>query len=243
MVDSVPAERLAGARVEREAYLRRLEGLVFGPDPRNGFFQGDDFVHPTLEIRVGFPGGWQRQNMARLVVAQSPEQDGQVQMSLAEEASAREAGRSFFSAQGVEEVSGREASVHGFPAYVSEFRARGGQGTLRGIVAFVEDGSRTYQLLTVATASAYPRHEAAFRRFAGSFRRLEDPAVLDASPLRVTLVTLDRETTVAALANRRASPLSAGELALLNGVEADETLPAGRLIKWVEGELPEAMRD
>ena len=243
MVDSLPDARVSGTRVEREAYLRRVDGMVFGPDPRNGYFQGDDFVHPALEIRLAFPGGWARQNMAQLVVAQGPEQDAQVRMSLAEGGSRREAARSFFSGQGVQEVSGRETTVNGFPAYVAELRAQGQQTTLRGIVAFVEDGSRTYQLLTVATASAYPGHETTFRRFVGSFRRLEDRDVLAAEPLRVRLVELESRTTVAEVASRRASPLEAPELALMNGVEVDEALPAGRLIKWVEGELPEAMRD
>ena len=85
MIDSLaPAER--EGRVEREPFLRRLEGMVYGPDPRHGFFRGSRFVHPELAIRVDFPADWPRRNMARLVVAASPEKDGRVQMTVADTA-------------------------------------------------------------------------------------------------------------------------------------------------------------
>lgn len=42
---------------------------------------------------------------------------------------------------------------------------------------------------------------------------------------------------------RGSSPLDAATLALLNGLEAGEEVPGGRTLKWVTGELSEAMRD
>ena len=46
---------------------------------------------------------------------------------------------------------------------------------------------------------------------------------------------MDRASTIEQLRARRASPLTAEQLALLNQVRVGEVLPVGRLVKWVVG--------
>jgi predicted Zn-dependent protease len=243
MVDSVPSSRLEGTRVGREAYLEKIDGLVYGPDPRNGFFQGNGFVHPGMEFRLEFPDGWQRVNMARMVAAVSPEEDAQVQLMLADAGSPQEAARSFLDSDGVEGGGTDRTSINGFPAEIVEFRAQGQQGVLRGLAAFLQDGSRVFRLLGLTPEDRYRGRASAFRRFVGSYARLTDREALNAEPMRVELVTPDRATTLTELARRRGGPLSVERLALLNALDVDETIPAGRTIKWVTGELPQAMRE
>src|SRR6056297_874118 len=43
---------------EREAYLRRLEGVPFGPSAREGVVRGDHFYHRDLGFGLRFPAGW-----------------------------------------------------------------------------------------------------------------------------------------------------------------------------------------
>ncbi len=49
-------------QVDRERYLSHVNGIVFGEDPRQGFFRGDEFLQPTLRFRMTFPAGWAKQN-------------------------------------------------------------------------------------------------------------------------------------------------------------------------------------
>src|SRR5512145_1356874 len=44
-VAAIPADSL-GTTVRRPEYLRRVDGIVFGADPREGFFQDGQFYHP-----------------------------------------------------------------------------------------------------------------------------------------------------------------------------------------------------
>ena len=44
-----------GAKVNREDYLRTIDGIVYGEDPRQGFFKGQLFLHPELKFQVQFP--------------------------------------------------------------------------------------------------------------------------------------------------------------------------------------------
>src|SRR5512133_922515 len=51
-----------GAKVEHDRYVQLVSGMVFGDDPRQGFFKGDTFLHPDLKFQMKFPQGWKAQN-------------------------------------------------------------------------------------------------------------------------------------------------------------------------------------
>ncbi len=51
-------------------YRKRIEGLVFGDDPRQGYFEGNRFYHPEMGFQLIFPDGWKTENQPSAVVAQ-----------------------------------------------------------------------------------------------------------------------------------------------------------------------------
>ena len=51
--------------VGREPYLQSLEHVVYGENPRHGFFKGDAFYHPDLRFQFRFPDGWQTKTRPR----------------------------------------------------------------------------------------------------------------------------------------------------------------------------------
>lgn len=237
-VDTLDQARLATTRVEREAYLRRIDGLVYGPNPRNGFFRGSLFLHPDLEFQLQFPDRWKTRNMARAVAAVSPREDAILQLTLAEEATHRAAADRFLAQRGIQTVRVSRDDVNGNPATVALFRASTQGGTLEGIAVFLEYRGRVYELLGFTPQGRYRSYESDFRRSIWSFDRLTDRAALAVQPMRIELLTPGQNTSIAALAQTRASPVSATRLAILNGVGERETIPAGRTIKWVVGEPP-----
>src|SRR5688500_990233 len=46
---------LANTTVGRSEYLRQIDGITFGEDPRQGFFQGGTFYHPDMRFQLQFP--------------------------------------------------------------------------------------------------------------------------------------------------------------------------------------------
>src|SRR5262245_4254840 len=60
------AERMV---VNRDNLIRSIDGLVFGNDPREGFSEGREFYHPTLQFQIAFPDGWQVENTRMAVIA------------------------------------------------------------------------------------------------------------------------------------------------------------------------------
>ena len=71
-----------GVPTTREAYLRRLRGVVLDTDPREGIFHDTEFVHPDLDFRILFPRGWQLVNTHRAVGAISPSNDARIFITL-----------------------------------------------------------------------------------------------------------------------------------------------------------------
>ncbi len=51
-----------GAKRERSLFLSQIDGLIFGKDPKEGFMQGDNFIHPDLRFRFTFPPGFEVEN-------------------------------------------------------------------------------------------------------------------------------------------------------------------------------------
>src|SRR4030095_8726013 len=59
-------------KVNHDPYLERIQGLVFGDNPKDGIVRGNEFLHPLLRIGVKFPDGWELTNSAEAVLAQEP---------------------------------------------------------------------------------------------------------------------------------------------------------------------------
>jgi len=229
----------SGTSVNRDAYQRLLDGLIFGLNPRQGFFTGSQFSHPDLRFRITFPDGWTTHNGAQAVVAVSSQGDAAIELSQASEPSADAAARAFLAQQGITSSSSTRMSLTGgLPAVSTPFAAATENGTLRGTVLFVEYGDAVYGIVGYAPEARWSTYQATAGRALQSFQRLTDPAALNVQPQHMDIVTLTRATTIAQLVRERASPVAGATLALINQVEQDTPFAAGRLVKWVVGIAP-----
>ncbi|HEX5870959.1 MAG TPA: M48 family metalloprotease [Longimicrobium sp.] len=213
----------------REEYLARIDGLVYGDDPRQGFFRDGVFLHPEMRFRIDFPQGWRTQNLPQAVNALAPQQDAVLQLTLAQGAGAEDAARRFLSQQGLRVGQTSRQNVNGNPAVVSYFQAQSQQGVISGMVGFVEHGGRTFQVIAYTPAQAFSRYEPEFRRVIGSFADVSDPAVLNVRPNRVDVVRTTRQMTLAEFNRQNPSVIPLPELAILNQVQDGASiLPAGQ---------------
>lgn len=220
--------------VDRAQYLSQLDGLVYGDDPRQGFFQNGVFYHPQLRFHIAFPRGWKTQNTPQAVVAVSPQQDAAIQLTLASQAGASQAAQAFFSQQGLQAGQVGQQSVNGLPAVVGTFQAQTDQGVVQGLAVFLDYGGHTYQLLGYSPAQSYGAYDAAFRQSIGSFGPESNPQVLSVQPNRVQIVRTTQAMTLAQFNQRYPSVIGLDELAIINQLpDANSTIPAGTGVKRV----------
>ena len=230
-------QRAAGAPegvVRRDEYLRRVDGLVYGPDPRQGYFRDDRFIHPELRFRMDFPGGWQRQNTPRAVMALSGDQDAMIELTLAE-GSPAQAAQEFWSMQGLQRVGSSNQTVNGLPAILGRFRVQTQQGVLEGLVLFVEHRGQTYRALGYTTAQRFGRYSPTFESALGSFAPESSASLINVEPKRIDVVTVPSDMTAETFADRYPSTIEFDDLLVLNGWRSGEFLDSGMLVKRVVG--------
>ncbi|MEZ5294573.1 MAG: M48 family metalloprotease [Vicinamibacterales bacterium] len=223
-----------GTVVRRAEYLNRIDGLVYGENPRHGFFKDGVFYHPDLRFQLPLPSEWSGRNLTSAVVAVSPRQDAAVELTVVPSKDARAAGRQFLGQQGITPLSTATESIHGLQAYVSVFEARTEQGVLRGLSAHVPYGGRTYQIVAYTPAASFQAYSGAFDRVVRGFGPLTDAATLSVEPKRMDIVRIGRAMTFDEVTRQYPSAVPPREVAVLNQVDdAGQRLSAGTLVKRV----------
>jgi len=228
-------DNLANMKVGRDEFLKVIDGMVYGENPRQGFFRGPLFLHPDLKFQFQFPNGWQTRNASDAVIGMSSAQDAIVELRGAQ-GTAAQAAQAFFAQQGV--VVGRTSqnSIHGFPAIAGEFSAQTSQGTvIQGSATFIEFGGTTYQVTAYSTSATFNTYSSAMQASVTSFDRLTDRAVLAVQPMRLSLTTAPRAMTLGQFYSQFPSSVSLDEIALINGIGPTDALRSGQLVKRVLG--------
>lgn len=222
-------------RVGEEDYLARIDGLMYGKNPRNGYFESNRFYHPGLEFRLDLPQGWKGQNLAQAVVAGSPAKDAILQLTL-ESGTRQEAADAFFGRQGVTAGHVARETVNGLATVIGSFQAQTEQGPLGGMAAFITHADRTFRILGYTPAPKMSGYENAFRQSIHSFARLTDRAALARQPNRLAIVRIPQSMTLTQFNQRFPSVVPIEELALINQVAGPGTvLPANFRAKRVVG--------
>src|SRR5213078_3464863 len=130
------------------------------------------------------------------------------------------------------------STINGLTAAGAPFAASTQNGTLQGQAVFVQYGNNVFQLLAYAPQASWSANQGAAQQAIASFGPLNDPSILNLQPQHVTLITLDRRTTIAELAQQRPppAPVTVATLALINQVDQSTPLEHGQIVKWVVGQ-------
>jgi predicted Zn-dependent protease len=235
-IQGLPAEARQG-KILREEYLQRLEGLVFGSDPRQGYTVGSAYYHPELEFRLQFPDGWEIVNQRQAVFALSPSRDAVLVLTLAAEDSPEAESESFFRQQGIERGRQWRPGFHYFATVPTSEQPQ----RLVGLAGFFSHRDTTYRLLGYTTEEEWREHETELERSAASFSPVSDRRYLDVQPRRLELLRLPETMSFDSFARRYPSTVDETSLAILNGVSGDHPLEAGKLYKRVVGgDIPDS---
>ncbi|WP_412061425.1 M48 family metalloprotease [Rubrivirga sp. IMCC45206] len=235
-IPQLAAQYQGEKRVLAEPYLGQIDGIVLGEDPRQGFVEGNTFLHPELRFQFAFPQGWQTQNSPAAFLMGEPNGQAILQLTLAQQSSAQEAGRALAAQQGVQVQSSGALTIGGNRAYRVEGAAQQQNGAVAFSATFIEYGGNVYQILGLTAVNSFNRYGGVFRQTAESFRRLTDSGALNRQPVRLDVVTLRSAASIQDLLRGRALPsgVTADEIAIMNQVELNERIPAGREVKLPE---------
>lgn len=219
-------------RVNREEFMRSMEGMVFADSPAQGIVRNNIFYHPELGLTMGFPAGWRVQNNAQNVAAASPERNALIDL--------RSAGR----AEGSPTDVLRKILKLGAGSTVTPQTLGGLQAAVTDVsmsgkptrVAVVFLGGSAYSIgMQAKDAAALRQHKAAMEAAMSSFHAMGAQERALAKPLRLRVITAQAGQTFAALA--RSSPLgrfAENHLRVINGLYPSGEPVAGQSLKIVE---------
>ncbi len=237
-IAALPPNSLGAVKVNRDSYLRLLDGMVFGENPRQGYFRATRFLHPDLRFELTFPTGWKTANMPDAVVGQSADGGAQLQL-VPGKGTPTESLQQFLAQQGITVKQRTNTTINGIPAVVATFDAATEQGTLSGIVASLQHRGVTYMLIGISAAQVAAKYGPLMESTIRSFRDLNDPALINVQPAKVQLVTVAEPMTGQTFAQRFPSSIPAEQVYIINGIEATTSVARGTIMKRVVGGLPQ----
>jgi predicted Zn-dependent protease len=221
-------------RINRDGFLRMLDGVTYGVDPREGYFEGDRYYHPDLRFVMDFPSGWKKQNSKSAILAQTGETAAmQVTIVNAGSLSPTQYVQKLRSDGQVAGANGSTTTIHGYPAWEGRVTIQdqaGNQGSL--ILVALRKDTRMFQILGQAASGS--SGESAIVASARSFGPLNDTSRLNPTPARIRVVPAPRNGTLGQVVAAIGTPgADLDEIAILNGMDESTTIAQGRLIKTI----------
>ncbi|MEL5993423.1 M48 family metalloprotease [Hymenobacter segetis] len=223
--------------VNRDAYLRSIEGLTFGEDPRQGFVESGVFYHPDLKFRFPIPSGWKSQNAPDKFQMAEPNGKALLVFLGASGSSLDEAGQSLAKSIGLASANASKTTINGFPALVFEGdqQASDQSSTPAHVLAqLIQDGKSIYAFVGLAAPASFSTYAPQFQQAAQGYARLTDANKLNRQPEHIHIRTATGNQTLAsALAAAGVPSKRYEELAIVNGMKTTDKLPKGMLYKVV----------
>ena len=226
-------------KVNRDSYLRSLDGLVFGDDPRQGFVEGSVFYQPELKLRLPVPSSWKTENTPAQFQMSEPGGNAVLVFTNAPAGTVTAAATSVAKQIGLASAQAQNTTINGFPAVTfegdqaaSSTSSSSTPAHVRGYV--IQDGQTNYALLGLAPTASFGTYAPQFDQTAQGFQRLTDAARLNRQPDRIRVKQVKTATTLRqALAANGVPSARLEELAIVNGMQLTDQLPAGTLFKVV----------
>jgi predicted Zn-dependent protease len=228
--------------VNRNTYLKRIEGLVYGEDPKQGYLENSVFYHPELKFQFSVPSGWNYQNTPQQVQLAPKDGKALIMMTLAKGNSLQEAASGFLQQNNLQALDSKEINVNGLQAVavLADVKPQQGQQQqqqqqqIRTVSYFIQYGQLIYLLLGVSSATDFNNYLSFFNTTQQSFKQLTDPSKLNKKPERVQIRSVRNSTTLEqALRDNKADTKRLEEFAILNGMKLTDRVDAGTMIKVI----------
>ncbi len=231
---------LTAPEVNRNTYLKRIEGLIYGEDPKGGFLENNVFYHPVLKFQFLTPANWAYQNSPQQV--QFAQKDGKALMfmTLAPGKTLQEAASAVFQQYKLQALESREVSVNGLNAIAvvgtqPQQQGQQQQASIRTLSYFIQYDNNIYHIIGVSAATDFNAYSPLFTNTMQSFKVLNDASKLNKKPDRVRLKTINQNSTLEqALRQHGVQTNKLEELAILNGLKLSDRVVQGTLIKIIE---------
>lgn len=226
---------LKQAKVGREAYLKRIDGLVYGEDPRQGYVEEGVFYHPGLTFQFPVPRSWQLANTPSRVQMVSEAKDAAILFSMGTGKTPKEAASGFIAKGGAEPIASEPVTVNGLLAHRVVSNLRTQQGIMRVTSYFISKDKHLYVFHGLCAPSLHSRYSEIFDGTMKRFKTLSDPTRINVQPDRIRVRTVKSGGTLeSALRSMGVPKDQLAQASLLNGMDPGDSVKPGTLLKVID---------
>ena len=220
--------------VDRNEYLRMIDGLIYGEDPKQGYVEGNTFYHPVLKFKFPTPQQWTFHNSPQQVQMAPQSGDALLVLTLAQGKSLEEAAKNILTGNQLTVKESDKVSVNGLNAIAMIADQQQEQLLLRTLIYVIEYGGNYYAMIGISPADKFNNYAPTFSASMKNFSVLTDAAKINVKPERIVIQEVKENTTLAkALQSYNIPQKRHEELAILNGMELTSQVQKGMLIKTI----------
>ncbi len=239
-------------KVNRESYLRMIEGLVYGEDPREGYVEGNAFYHPELKFQFPVPQGWKTQNTPQQFAMVDPSEKAMMVLTLAQGTSLEQAVQNTSKQLNLNVLRTENRTINGLPAIaVAAEVAQQTQQTQQGmsnangqqaqsapktgvLSYYIQYNNLIYVIHGVAQDANYMSYAPTFKNTMEGFRALTDQSKINVTPEKIRIKPAPRSATLGEILNTWNVPQKRQEeMAILNSMYLTTQVSSGTLLKTI----------
>lgn len=229
---------VAKPMLARDIYLRKIDGIIYGDDPEQGFVRGQTFIHPELRFRFEVPEGFRLFNSPEAVRAIGP--DGA--MIIFDSARKPSDGPVSYYLTNVwgrgARLSGLETIyIDGLESATATARVNTNAGARDARLLAIRKNLQTiYRFVFLTKPGQGERWSRPFRRTSHSFRVLTELEASAIRPLRIRTYKVRRGDSVTRVARRMAGDdeFALDRFLVINGLSKNSRLRPGEMVKIIE---------
>jgi predicted Zn-dependent protease len=242
------AKNPANYQSNREQYMRLIDGIMYGEDPKQGFVENNMFYHPELRFQFPVPNGWAHQNSPSQFQMGPKEGKMAMILMLAKGNSLDEAAQNLVKELSLKVSESNRTTINGNQAIVliSQQQAPQQQGqpqqqqqqdprTATQIATWlIQYNNAVYAMHGLTAASTFSDAFRTFQSVAGGFRALTDTEKINRKPERVQVRNVPSDGTFSQAMSALGMPAARlEELGTLNSLKPTDQVARGSLIKVI----------
>ncbi|MCU0289605.1 MAG: M48 family metalloprotease [Acidobacteria bacterium] len=237
---------MAGLSVEKKGYLKKIDGLVFGADPRQGYEEGGIFYHPAMRFFFHPPAGWKTSNTP-LQVTMAPE-DGKAVIILKTEDTSESLdsySQKMIKSLTNPKIIGQEFRyVNGLNAFHTlasfstgqeETGAEKKSEEIKADLTFIRKENTVFTFFSAASTPDFSKYKQAIYRAINSFKPLKSIEHLNRQPQRIFLRQVNRSQSLRNFLLGQGVPQQNWDkIVIINSMDLEQQLAPNQLIKIIQ---------
>ncbi len=232
--------KLTDWKVNTDNYLKLINGIVYGEDPRQGYVENNTFYHPEMKFKFTYPAGWQFENSPLQITMAPSDGKAMIVFSVSSQKTLKAASDTTIKDLSLTPVESNNLTVNGMSALATvnkqttQDQTTGATAANKILSYYINYDNVIYVFHGMTAETDFNTYSGTLKTAMGSFSKLTDPAKINVKPKKIIVKSVTKAGTLAdAFTSFGVKQAQMSELALLNNMELTDRVAVGKQLKIV----------